>query len=155
MAISMRGRDLFVSSIKKNIEEFIRKHPENVNTWTDGDTITIQISNIGIRDTLFPNLAYLVKTATITKDELGLFNMPTECVYVSDRIIRFTCFLDILATYEANNKGLITSYDSDYNIVNPTVRSIKKFFSRLRRSNALNSDKYQQVLEQAVGQVCM
>ena len=119
------------------IKEFIGKHPENVNIWVDGETTTIQISNIGVRDKLFPRLAYLVKNTSI-KDGLQLFNMSAECAYVSDRIIRFTCTLVDLAYYSIERRW--------YHPRGGESALVEKFFSRLGRSNVLNSNAYDQAL---------
>ena len=124
-----------VDEINSAIENFIGKHPENVNIWVDGETTTIQISNIGVRDKVFSRLAYLVENTTIEND-LSLFNMPAKCVYASNQIIRFTCTINELdsCVKDYNNPPM----DQDYDPSSASIEfPIKKFYNRLTRSGAL------------------
>lgn len=129
-----------VDDINDAIRDFIGKHPENVTTWIDGKTVTIQLSNIGVRDKLFSRLAYLVENTNI-ENGLILFNMPAKCVYASNQIIRFTCTVNelISSIKEYNVPSKVAAIaDSDYlpNTV-PITRPIKKFYNRLTGSNTL------------------
>lgn len=124
-----------VDDINEAIGNFIGKHPENVTTWIDGKTVTIQLSNIGVRDKLFSRLAYLVENTTIEND-LSLFNMPAKCVYASNQIIRFTCTINELdsCVKDYNNPPM----DQDYDPSSASIEfPIKKFYNRLTRSSAL------------------
>ena len=122
------------------IEEFVGKHPENVNIWVDGETTTIQISNSGIRDKLFSRLAYLAENTTI-ENNLTIFNMPAKCVYTSNQIIRFTCTVnELVSTVDNfNNPPRDCDYDAVSELHNVLYETfpIKKFFSRLTKSGTL------------------
>lgn len=129
-----------VDNINNAIEEFIGKHPENISTWVDGKTVTIQLSNSGIRDKLFSRLAYLVENTNIEND-LILFNMPAKCVYASNQIIRFNCTVNELISSikeynEPSKDAAIADVDHLPNTV-PITRPIKKFYNRLTGSNTL------------------
>ena len=115
-----------VEEINNAIEKFIGKHPENVSMWIDGKNTMIQISNVGIRDTLFYRLSYLVENTTI-EDKLTIFKMPAKCVIANDRIARFVCTVHELVEY-------IESQDTASEpLVSP---NIKKFTNRLSSSHA-------------------
>lgn len=78
------------SSTKVNlfIKDFINKHPENVVIWKDGNKMTIQLSNIGIRD---KNMKYasFIANNTLEEEKFTLFGLPCKCVYASDNVLRF------------------------------------------------------------------
>lgn len=78
------------SSTKVNlfIKEFINKHPENVVIWKDGNKMTIQLSNIGIRDKDMKYASYIANN-TLEEEKFTLFGLPCKCVYASDNVLRF------------------------------------------------------------------
>lgn len=123
------------------IKEFIKTYPQNITIWRiDDKTVSVQLSNIGIRDKLFPRLAYLANNTSI-ENNLSLFDTSAKMCYVSDRIIRFNCTLNELLSFLESNKITSDSENTSDSKAPMVISPIEKFVNRLSTTNIIKHAK--------------